>query len=336
MQRFSTRILFVLSVLAVLSTALAQQIGGGGSGSGSGSGTPPGTNGQLSYNNGGVWGAFTLGGDCTLNVTTGALICTKTNGVAFGALATQSTVNLATQSTGTPPVVPNRVTSGPYPVAPSDNGGLVVFDSTSPIAVTMPGATTSGFGSGASFYLTNANTGAVTVSFTTSTLNGGSSVVLHKNESLSFASDGANYYGGVFVIPYAVNTDVWGGVSTSTLVTPGALAASAVPQTLTCSSNAATWNLASGYNAIINLTASGAGCYGPTITISGTILQGITYTMWLVQPAAGSILVTSYPSQFDWGAAGTPTLSTVGNSVDMVTCAAYSTSKLHCTINKGF
>jgi len=274
-------------------------------------------------------------GDCTWNSTTNAITCTASSGVPFGALAFLNSVNLATQSTGTPQVVPNHVTSGPYPLQPSDKGVPVVFDSTSPIAVSVSAATTTGFGSGSSFYLMNANTGLVTVTFTTSTFNSQSSITLHKNESISFASDGANYFGGVFAVPYAVGTDIWGGTSIAA-VTPAALASSAVPQTLSCSGNAATWALGSGYNAILNLTGSGSGCYGPAITISGTILQGITYTMWLVQPAAGSILVTSYPSQFDWGAAGSPTLSTVGNSVDMVTCAAYSTSKLHCTINKGF
>lgn len=44
--------------------------------------------------------ATALSGDCTLG-NTGAITCTKTNGTAFGALATQFGVNLSTQATGT-------------------------------------------------------------------------------------------------------------------------------------------------------------------------------------------------------------------------------------------
>jgi hypothetical protein len=53
-----------------------------------GAGSPGGSSGQVQYNNGGAFGGFTLGGDATLNTSTGALAVTKTNGVSFGALAT--------------------------------------------------------------------------------------------------------------------------------------------------------------------------------------------------------------------------------------------------------
>lgn len=44
--------------------------------------------------------AVALSGDCTIS-NAGAITCTKTNGVAFGTLATQYGVNLSTQATGT-------------------------------------------------------------------------------------------------------------------------------------------------------------------------------------------------------------------------------------------
>ena len=69
-----------------------------------GGGTPGGFSGQVQFNNAGVFGGFTVGGDGALNTSTGALTVTKTNGVAFGALATQATVNLGTQVTGNLPV----------------------------------------------------------------------------------------------------------------------------------------------------------------------------------------------------------------------------------------
>lgn len=41
--------------------------------------TPTGANGQIQYNNGGAFGAFTVGGDATLNATTGALALATVN-----------------------------------------------------------------------------------------------------------------------------------------------------------------------------------------------------------------------------------------------------------------
>lgn len=58
------------------------------SGGGGGGGSPGGTNGQVQYNAFGSFGGFTVGGDGTLNTTTGALTVTKTNGTSFSALAT--------------------------------------------------------------------------------------------------------------------------------------------------------------------------------------------------------------------------------------------------------
>ncbi len=61
--------------------------------------TPAGSVGQLQTNNGsGQFGAVpTPSGDCTFNTTTGVFVCTKTNGVAFGPLATQAIPATTTQ-----------------------------------------------------------------------------------------------------------------------------------------------------------------------------------------------------------------------------------------------
>jgi hypothetical protein len=47
-----------------------------------------GTNGQIQYNNSGLFGGFTMSGDCTTDTTTGAITCTKTNGNTYGPFAT--------------------------------------------------------------------------------------------------------------------------------------------------------------------------------------------------------------------------------------------------------
>ncbi len=70
-------------------------------------GTPGGASGQLQYNNGGAFGGVTLGGDGTLNTSTGVLTVTKTSGTAFGYFATGTD---ASNLTGTVSV--NRFNGG--------------------------------------------------------------------------------------------------------------------------------------------------------------------------------------------------------------------------------
>jgi hypothetical protein len=71
---------------------------------------PPGSNGQLPYNNNGQWGALSIGGDCSINVGTGVLTCTKTGGVSFAPSATTDTTDAANITSGNLSV--NRLNSG--------------------------------------------------------------------------------------------------------------------------------------------------------------------------------------------------------------------------------
>jgi hypothetical protein len=85
------------------------QVGGGG-------GTPGGTTGQGQYNNGGAFGGYTVGGDCTADFTTGAFTCTKTGGVSFATIATSGSAS--DLSTGTVPIarIPTGTTSSTVPL----------------------------------------------------------------------------------------------------------------------------------------------------------------------------------------------------------------------------
>jgi hypothetical protein len=65
------------------------------------SGTPAGSNGQVQYNNSGAFAGFTVGGDGTLNTSTGALVVTKTNGTQFAPSATIDTTNAGNIASGT-------------------------------------------------------------------------------------------------------------------------------------------------------------------------------------------------------------------------------------------
>lgn len=71
-------------------------------------GVPGGITNQIQYNNAGVFGGFTMAGDCTEAIPN--ITCTKTNGMPFSASATTDTTNASNITSGTLSV--NRFNSG--------------------------------------------------------------------------------------------------------------------------------------------------------------------------------------------------------------------------------
>src|SRR5215472_6027242 len=79
----------------------------------------------------------------------------------------------------------NAQTGANYPVAPSDDGALITFNSAGPVAVTLPQANngaitpgTLGFFKGWWCLLRNLGPGVVTIAPSTSTINGAASLPL--------------------------------------------------------------------------------------------------------------------------------------------------------------
>jgi hypothetical protein len=81
-----------------------------------------------------------------------------------------------------------------YTVLASDRGKLVTFTNASAVAVTLPVATGAGFPAGWYAEFENRGAGLVTITPTTSTINGGATITLATNNSVKIVSDGTNYF----------------------------------------------------------------------------------------------------------------------------------------------
>jgi hypothetical protein len=152
-----------------------------------GSGTVTHTAGSLTAN------ALVIGNAGADITVLGSLGTTTTvlHGNAGGA-PTFGAVDLSTDVTGALPWLINAQTGTTYTVLSSDQQKLVTHSNTSSVAVTLPQATGS-FGAGWSYTTENRNTGVVTITPTTSTINGASTLVLRQNQSAFIVSDGTNY-----------------------------------------------------------------------------------------------------------------------------------------------
>lgn len=87
----------------------------------------------------------------------------------------------------------NAQTGTTYTVLGTDAGKLVTLSNAAAVAVTLPQAGTTGFEVNKTFNLTNAGASLVTITPTTSTIQGLSTVVLGPGRSIQLISDGTNY-----------------------------------------------------------------------------------------------------------------------------------------------
>jgi hypothetical protein len=140
-----------------------------------GGGTPAGSNGQLQYNNSGSFGAITNGSAGTCLLSNGA-----SSAPSYGSCAG-----------GSSNPAPNAQTGTTYTIQASDSGKLVTFSNTAAVAVTLPVAST--FAAGFPFYAQNVGPSLVTLTPTTSTINGNATLTLSPNMGCHIVGDGTNY-----------------------------------------------------------------------------------------------------------------------------------------------
>jgi hypothetical protein len=95
----------------------------------------------------------------------------------------------------------NEQTGPTYTVQPTDIGDLLYFTPSSATTITIPQATTSGiFGPGAQFWVKNNGTAIVTLSPTTSNIDGATTLTLYPGFGVGVHSDGTDYY--TDAVPY--------------------------------------------------------------------------------------------------------------------------------------
>lgn len=116
----------------------------------------------------------------------------------------------------------NPQTGTTYALAAADLGKLVTFTNAASIAVSIAQATTAGFGKGAWWAVKclAASAGSVTITPTTSTIDGAASLVVRPGFSAIIYSDGANYFS--IGIPPAMVGDSGAGGRTGLAPAPAA------------------------------------------------------------------------------------------------------------------
>lgn len=140
-------------------------------------------------------------------------------------------------------------------------------------------------------------------------------------------------HNGIFggSVSFASAAEIRAGTNSTKAIAADQLAASAAPQTLTDAAPTA-WDMSLGYNAKWTLGAS------RTLSTPTNPVAGMTYCLNVIQDGTGSRTVT-WPSGFDWGTTGAPTLTTTANKRDRITlfCTDAATPKFDAFLSgKGF
>lgn len=123
-------------------------------------------------------------------VTAGGGLSTSGVGSAGGTITVSGTM------TAVKPI--NAQTGTTYTFVTGDNAKLVTFSNASAVAVTLPQATST-FGAGWYVNVVNKGAGTVTITPTTSTINGASTLLLQRGQGALIVSDGTNYQAVRFV-----------------------------------------------------------------------------------------------------------------------------------------
>jgi hypothetical protein len=127
---------------------------------------------------------------------------------------------------------------------------------------------------------------------------------------------------------FATAAEIRAGSVSAKPIAPDQLVLSAVPQTLTDGATI-NWDMSLGYNAKVTLGGN------RTMAAPTNPKEGLTYSLDVIQDGTGGRTLT-WNAAFDWGSAGTPTLSTGAGKRDVVSLKCYdaATPKFRAVFNK--
>jgi hypothetical protein len=131
----------------------------------------------------------------------------------------------------------NAQTGSSYTFVAADENKLVTFNNSGATAVTLAVATTAGFTAGAEFHMFNIGAGTVTITPTTSTINGASTLVLNQSQGALIVSDGTNYSAWPSAAPTGSGTVT--NIATTSPITGGAITTTGTIACPTCVTSAA-------------------------------------------------------------------------------------------------
>jgi hypothetical protein len=208
----------------------------------------------------------------------------------------------------------------------TDMGKLVTFSNTSAVAVTLPAATTVGFEAGRWFDVENKNSGAVTITPTTSTINGAATLVLSQNQGARIYSDGTNYQAmlggagsGITVLPVSQ-----GGTGATTLTAHGSLIGEGTGAIVAAAVGATGTIYAGTTGADPAFTATPSGL---------TSLEATTLSAGLATGTAGTVAV--YPGTTTTGDTTLTATANSGNTVTNINTAAQAGARTYTVPDQG-
>ena len=145
---------------------------------------------------------------------------------------------VATAPTWSIPGIPiNAQTGTSYTIANTDRENLVTDSNTGATAITLPQAGSTGFASNFNFALANINTGLVTITPTTSTINGNATQIVPNHWISYIYSDNTNYRSGtlpdIAAFPNCVTTALQFTSATGVFSCPASFANSALTNSST-------------------------------------------------------------------------------------------------------